>query len=188
MTETIKTQSFLRRHGIKIGLITALIVAGLYHVATRHISDITPFDFARHSQPIIELFNTNHYWLTNDPDASPEFILKYRASSASLASMGKLHIYVLEKDHQFIGFVAYHLEGINEGRILYLAVKEEFRGKRYGQQLLEFGVQQLRALGAQKIRLTTRTDNISGQRLYNRAGFKEVGRDDTFVFFEYTKS
>ncbi len=59
------------------------------------------------------------------------------------------------------------------------------RGKGFAQKLMQYAIDDMRRLGAKKITLITRTSNTSAQKLYNRIGFKEIYRDEGYVYFEY---
>lgn len=99
---------------------------------------------------------------------------------------GTLKVKVIRDQSQLVGFTAYYMKARDVGQLLFIVVDDNFRGKRYGQILLEHGINQLKKMGARKVDLVTRTTNIRAQKLYKRVGFKLV-RDDGagFVYFEY---
>ncbi len=173
---------------IIIGLLFMCAVGAgvLYYVSVSH-SPIYEFDEKRDTQPILKLFHENWYWLVASSDYSPEFAFKYRAPSQDPRYLGKLRVKVLREKNTFIGFVAYYMKTETEGKVLFLAVKTAARGKRYGQQLLQYALDDLiNNMGAKIIKLVTRTNNLRAQKLYNRAGFKETSRDDEgFVYLKY---
>lgn len=173
---------------ISIASMLLFLISGAgYYYWVAHSPSIYRFDKERDTQQIINLFHKNWYWLLASDNFSPEFALKYLAPTHERSYLGTLKIAVLRQGDQLIGFVAYYLESSTEGRLLFLAVDSRFRRYKYGERLLRYGLQQLSFLGAKKIFLVTRTNNIPAQALYNRVGFYEVARDkpEGFVHFEY---
>jgi ribosomal protein S18 acetylase RimI-like enzyme len=61
-----------------------------------------------------------------------------------------------------------------------LYVIPEARGSRIGERLIERGAAHARLVGAAFLRLRTAQDNLSGQKLYERAGFV---RDEVFLTY-----
>jgi ribosomal protein S18 acetylase RimI-like enzyme len=182
-----------QRSGVKKYVVMALLAvcigAGLWYVQ-RTPQTILPFNNARDTRDIIELFEADRYWLTSTPGYSVENMLKYKSPDGDVQAGGKLRIKVLREHGKLIGFTAYYMLRLGIGKVLFVGVNKEYRGKRYGEKLLAHAVQELQKMGAQVVQLTTRTDNVSGQKLYRRFGFDETGRDDTYglVFFEYRPS
>jgi ribosomal protein S18 acetylase RimI-like enzyme len=152
----------------------------------RNADHIYPFDEKKHTLPILELFEKDRYWLSATPNYSAVYMLKYRAKDWNLSSINKLKLNVLEENGNFVGFTGYHLKENPEiGKILFLAINKEYRGKRYGEKLARYAINQLVKMGAKIIVLSTRVENHSAQNLYRRMGFIETGQDNTFMHFEY---
>lgn len=148
------------------------------------VSGISDFSDQRDTAHIIDIFNKDRYWLVSSPDYDPYHMLSTRSPNKREDKyFGKMTIKVLYQDSQFIGFVAYYLKNMIEGFILFLAVKQEFRGKRYGPQLMEYALNDLKQKGAAFARLVTRTSNLKAQAVYNRLGFKETERDADYVYY-----
>ena len=63
-----------------------------------------------------------------------------------------------------------------EAEILSIAVTPSRRGKGLAGQLLQFHLRRLAGLGVGAVFLEVGEDNVPAQRLYRRAGFREVGR------------
>ncbi len=172
------------------GLLLACVIAVICFAAFfyfRNPYGIYTYNQIRHEKPLLELFAADKYWLTANPDYSPEYMLKYKAHTTNLSSVGRLKIDVLEEANKFVGFVAYHLKD-NEphvGKVLFLAVGKEFRGKKYGEKLLQHAISELYKMGAKTIGLATRVENYSAQNLYWRAGFVQTSSDGVFLQFEY---
>jgi len=64
----------------------------------------------------------------------------------------------------------------DEGELTRLAVAPEARGQGIGARMLESVLIEARARGANALFLEVRESNQSARRLYERAGFAEVGR------------
>lgn len=180
----------IRRKKILIALSIIGIALGggfLYQSFSRNDVQIYELSLARDAQNIKDLITQDWYWLIASKKYDLDFMLTQRAAAKKDPRyIGKLEIKVLrsESTHQFIGFVAYYPESFYVGRILFLAVRPEFRGKRYAQKLLDYAVDQLRAQGSLFVRLVTRTNNLRAQAVYTRAGFVETSRDAEFVYYE----
>ena len=72
---------------------------------------IVDFNESRDTQPILDLFNTDRYWLLSNPNSSPERMLKYRTPRPyDPFYAGKLYIKVLREQGKFVGFVSYYKE------------------------------------------------------------------------------
>lgn len=145
---------------------------------------IYDFDDARDTQDILTLFEANWHWLTASPDTSPAYLLKHRSPDQSPLSHGKLSIKVLREHGVFIGFIAYYKRKPQEGFILFVAIKEEFRGKHYAEKLIRFAIDDMREQGAKSVWLVTRLSNARAQALYTRLGFYELQHDDVFIYFQ----
>lgn len=170
-----------------IGLLLALgLVFGAYHYASYERGPIYEFNGERDTKPILDLFEQNWYWLIANPGSSPAFMLKYRTPNENPIYFGKMKIKVLRENDQVAGFVTYYMENPTEGRILFLAVGHNFRGKGYGKVLAQYAIAGLITMGAQKITLWTRLENLPAQKIYKELGFAEVYyTQGGYVFFEY---
>ena len=168
------------------GLVLAALSTGIGYYLWIPRGPIYEFKYERDAAGILDLFKTDRYWLVASEEYSPEFTLKYRAPNRDPRYLGQLNIKVLRQNDAFVGFTAYYMKKRELGLILFLAVKPEFRGKGYGQQLTKYATDELIGLGAKQINLVTRTSNLKAQALYNRLGFYETLRDDEgFVYFTY---
>lgn len=179
----------IKKSWFKKSFLVAVSIAalgiGIYYVHTPR-GPIYEYDEARDTQDILNLFRKNWYWLTASDDYSPEFMLKHRAPNKSQMYLGQLRIKVLREKDTFVGFSAYYMKAKDLGFILFVAVEESMRGKRYGEQLMRQAIDELGKMGAKRIDLVTRTNNYSGQKLYTRLGFQETLRDsEGFVYYTY---
>lgn len=178
---------------IKKLLIAVAITCGLggvgylayRHQYTQQYQSIIEFDEARDTQEILDLFEQNWYWLVADDDYSPEFMLKYRAPKQDVIWAGRMHIKVLREHDQFIGFIAYYMKANNVWFLNFLAIKPEFRGKRYADRLMRYALDDMRAMGAARVDLITRPSNTSAQKVYNRNGFELTDQEGDYVFFSH---
>ena len=155
-----------------------------YYVASQE--SIYEFNAARDTQPIMDIFNKNWYWLLASEESTPGLMLKHRTHDATNPlTFGSLKIKVLRIQDQLAGFTAYYMEKAKQGRLLFLAVGHKFRGKGYGQKLAKYAMSDMLSMGAQSITLWTRTSNLPAQKIYKELGFVEVFDDNGYVFFEY---
>ena len=145
---------------------------------------IVDFDDARDTQDILELFEANWHWLVASPDYSPAYMLKNRAPNENPLYHGKLSIKVVREKNDFVGFIAYYKKKPQEGFILFVAVKEEFRGKRYAEKLMDYAMDDLKSQNVRSLWLITRLSNLRAQALYKRLGFYELQHDEEFIYFQ----
>jgi ribosomal protein S18 acetylase RimI-like enzyme len=153
-------------------------------------ASIYEYNESRDLESILKLFQDNWYWLIASlPEYSrdyAEYFFKYRSPNKNPLYAGRLHIKILRKNNEFIGFTAYYKQNPQVGILLFLAVDSAFRGKGYGDQLARYAVDDLIRLGVKRVQLVTRTVNFAAQKIYKRLGFKEMYRDDEgYVYFEY---
>jgi ribosomal protein S18 acetylase RimI-like enzyme len=159
---------------------------GAYYYHTKEQGPIYDFNIATDMQPVLDIFYKDFDWLTANKDCSPAFMFKNRTYDNNPMHFGSLRIKVLRENDKVAGFTAYHMEGSQQGRLLFLAVDRDFRGKGYGKILAQYALKDLAKMGAQHFALWTRTDNFPAQKIYKELGFVEVFDDGQgFVFFEY---
>jgi ribosomal-protein-alanine N-acetyltransferase len=77
------------------------------------------------------------------------------------------------------------METKTKGRLLFLAVDQDFRGKGYGKILAHRAMKELFNMGADHIALWTRVSNLPAQKIYREIGFKEIFEDNGYLYFEY---
>lgn len=159
-----------------------LITSGIYFYQQPQNS-IYEFNDQRDYIDLKRVIEENWYWLLPSDDYDIDYMIKNKAPKDP-RFFGKLKFAVMRKDTNFVGFVGYFKENFYVGRILFLAVGKDFRGKGYAQKLLQHGIEQLKKENARRVVLTTRTDNIPAQKLYIKTGFKETDRDDQYVNYE----
>ena len=79
----------------------------------------------------------------------------------------------------FIGFILSRLIA-GEAEILSVAVASRRRGTGVARRLLDLHLRRLAGLGARAVFLEVDEDNVPARKLYQRAGFREVGRRDGY--------
>lgn len=60
-------------------------------------------------------------------------------------------------------------------RILGIGVREGFRGKGLGSMALDFAIAEIRRMGGNRITLLAKEGNPVAERMYLKAGFREMG-------------
>src|SRR3990167_1959367 len=160
-----------------------------YRPAISNGVEIKNFDDSRDRQFILDMFQKNWYWLVENPDFSPEFMMDHMSPNKKPESFGKEQIKVLFKDSQPIGFATYNKEKFYKGYVHFLLIDEKYRGKRYAEQLMRYALNDLFSQGIEKVWLNTRENNKAARTLYERLGFKYFKPYEApgFVFFEISK-
>jgi ribosomal-protein-alanine N-acetyltransferase len=74
-----------------------------------------------------------------------------------------------------VGFIMARLV-LEEAEILSVAVAAPRRGKGLARALLDLNLRRLAGLGARTVFLEVEEGNVPARRLYQRAGFRQVGR------------
>ena len=82
-----------------------------------------------------------------------------------------------ECDGLFVAMGALKRTSPERAEIKRMRVRPEYQGRGYGQLMLDELEACARALGYQTLHLDTSTLQIPAQRLYEKNGFREVGRD-----------
>jgi [ribosomal protein S18]-alanine N-acetyltransferase len=78
-----------------------------------------------------------------------------------------------------VGFIISRLV-LDEAEILSTAVAAHRRGKGLARQLLDLHLRRLAGLGARTVFLEVEEGNVPARRLYQRAGFRQVGRREGY--------
>ena len=78
-------------------------------------------------------------------------------------------------NHQPVGY-AVVMMALDEAHLLNLAVASRWQGRLIGTTLLQHLIDSLRAARREMLYLEVRPSNIAGLRLYERFGFKQLGR------------
>jgi len=122
-------------------------------------------------------FKENWYTLIATPTYDVDFMLEKKApNDREPQFFGKIAIKMLYESNQPIGFITYYMQTSYQGDILFLVIGKEHRGKRHGEKLLNYAFNELKKQGAKTVKIFTRTENTSAQKLYTRIGFVETHR------------
>jgi ribosomal protein S18 acetylase RimI-like enzyme len=183
MNQKYSVSFFSLKKSIYIMLITLAIGLGFYfYTPSAHIYD---YDKQRDSAFIKDLFEKDKYWLDASEVFPIDYVLEHLVQPGDPLGIGQETIKVLCKKDTPIGFIIYYKKNAEKGVIHLVAVKSDERGQGYGFQLVEQAKSDLISQGVKKITLVTRTNNLSAQATYKKAGFKETSRDENFVHFAY---
>ncbi len=156
-----------------------------YYHNNIHQGPIYDFNPTRDTQAVMDIFHKDWDWLLASPDSSPAFMLKHRTYDADPTHFGSLHIKVLRENDTVAGFAAYYMETRTQGRLLFLAVGRDFRGRGYGKILALRAMEELFKMGADHIALWTRVSNLPAQKIYRELGFMERFEENGYLFFEF---
>ena len=83
-------------------------------------------------------------------------------------------IYIVEKDSQFVGWLRYNLFWDNTPFINMLYILEEYRGRGFGRQAVEFWENEMRQQGYHTFMTSTQADEYA-QHFYFRLGYEAAG-------------
>jgi ribosomal-protein-alanine N-acetyltransferase len=83
------------------------------------------------------------------------------------------------RGRRFVGFIISR-EAAGEAEILSVAVSASQRGRGLARQMLDLHMRRLVGLGVRAIFLEVDESNTPARRLYQRAGFREVGRREAY--------
>lgn len=95
-------------------------------------------------------------------------------------------ILTLKKAEKIIGFLIMNLYGEDKKQCLIrnLAIKQEYRGKKLGQKLLESGLQKLKENGIENVMLWVDDTNIVAIKVYEKLGFILNEKECEAVFYK----
>jgi ribosomal-protein-alanine N-acetyltransferase len=74
-----------------------------------------------------------------------------------------------------VGFILSRMAA-DEAEILSIAVDASERSQGFGRRLLEMNMRRLAGRGVRSLFLEVASDNVAARKLYERAGFRDVGR------------
>lgn len=164
-----------------LGVIAVLVIKSLFfHAAI----EIIPYKAERDSQYILDMFHKNWYWLIENPEFRGEFYLEHMSPTRKPEDFGKEIIRMLYVDDKPAGFVTYYKENFYVGKIHFLLIAEEYRGRHFSDMLMRYAIDALKKMNAQVIRLVTRVNNKPARKLYEKFGFKVQTIEHGFVYYE----
>lgn len=170
------------------GIIAASIFATttIYYLHEKTGSYIVDYQPSRDRDFILSMLNKNWHILVDNPTFSMEYILDNRRPSPSDADSQKFeNISVAYNGCEPTGFITYHMKNFYEGSIHLVAVDEKYRGQGIAANLVNEAIKKFKSLGAKKVSLLTREENLTAQKLYTKLGFKEIKRAHASVYYEY---
>lgn len=173
--------------------LSCVAVGGAYYYHTHRTvffmqGPISEYDATRDKQEILQLFKSDIYWLSANPDYNAEYMLDNRAPGGESGRYsGQMQIKVLRDNDAFVGFVAYYKKSADEGFLNFVCVKPEMRGKHYAEKLMKYAEDDFRAQGVHRIKLLTRTINHRARALYTRMGYTVTSIDEIGGFVYYMK-
>jgi ribosomal protein S18 acetylase RimI-like enzyme len=146
---------------------------------------IVDYNEVRDRADILKIFVEEKHWLLSSDDYDADFMLKYKAPNENPLYFGKAHIKSYLENGQFAGFSVYYKKTPNEGTILFIAVKPEFRNRGIAKKLTQAAIDDLKRLGSSRVTILTRTQNVRAQAVYTKLGFHEINRDsDGYVYYD----
>ncbi|HVX01318.1 MAG TPA: GNAT family N-acetyltransferase [Candidatus Babeliaceae bacterium] len=176
---------------------TALVICclvigllGLHYYFAQAFVQVKPYE-QKDKTFILSTLRQNWYWLTTDSLPASDYtdlaLEKRFIQNSPLEGKG-LGIGVCRKAGIPVGFVTYYKQSLIRGKVHLLAVSDDYRGHGYGERLLKYALDRLGEQGCLIVDLITRTSNEKAQRLYQKAGFKSIWRDQGFIRYEKTLS
>jgi ribosomal protein S18 acetylase RimI-like enzyme len=114
-----------------------------------------------------------------------EPLLRNRASHDYPQFKGDLSIKIYEHEGRPAGFITYYKKSPNAGRVQYLAIAKDQRGKGFGRTLMKTAMEDLARRGAETIEIWAMVKNPPAQKLYESLGFKAFNRDESFIYYQY---
>ena len=78
-----------------------------------------------------------------------------------------------------VGFILSRMAA-DEAEILSIAVDASERSQGFGRRLLEMNMRRLAGRGVRSLFLEVACDNVAARKLYERAGFRDVGRREAY--------
>lgn len=131
-----------------------------------------------------------HFRAATETDLDSLFELEFAAFTADrisrrswqdLLASQSAHIIVAELAGKVAGSVVLLFnQKTSIARVYSLAVSTPARGHGLGEKLLEAAVEKAERNGSHAVRLETRADNQTAQRLFERCGFASFERTDTY--------
>lgn len=104
----------------------------------------------------------------------PELLPGQWSPAALAASPYRQWVLVDGQSDAILGF-AEAMQVLDEGELLGIAVWPQWQGRGFGALLLREVLRQMHALGCARCHLEVRRSNAVARRLYDNAGFGEVG-------------
>lgn len=145
----------------------------------------------RDKQAIKDLFAHNTWYLLGDEIAQSydvDFMLDHK-SSVQYAKHNDLRLTVLQQAGSVVGFCGVYKTGLFVGKVLFIVVDQEHRGKGFAKKLLGEALSYLfEQEHCAKVTLVTRIENTAARSLYEKMGFVVSGQDEYVEYVLYAQS
>lgn len=125
-----------------------------------------PFDRAILNEPFLVKYVEN--W-------GREGDLGFIATTAEGEAVGSITVRYFSESNKGFGYVADNVPELG------MAIKEGYRGLGIGTKLLETLIHRLKEQKVKRLSLSVDPHNLPAMKLYQRFGFKEVGKIDTSI-------
>ncbi|HBL98382.1 TPA: hypothetical protein DDZ86_01920 [Candidatus Dependentiae bacterium] len=185
--ELLKKKSFI------LGAIVLVLgLLGSFYWWNGRVHDaLYPYNPKKDRASLVQIFSQNWYFLDdrelNEGLKSFEEWLDKVDDPVLAARPDAMEWTVYRSDDGIArAFISYYMKQPDEkiGKILYLAVNEQYRKQGIARKLMTKAIDALIKKGAKVIEIVTRITNYPAQNLYKSLGFVQVGADETFVFLE----
>lgn len=183
----------LKSRKIFYGLLAGVLLVGgfglyRYYGTGAGIDPIQTYQPAQDRYALDQLFAQNWYWLINIPykDALVSFGEDLdKAESVTERQKPESRQWLVYREDKIVkGFCAYYIKKPTIGKILFLAVGEQYRGHGIAERLIQRAISALERAGCKTIEIVVRVENFRAQNLYRKVGFETVKTDDTFMYME----
>jgi len=153
---------------------------------------VSEYDSIRDKQEIFELFKKNWDMLEGSSVQNlGEFKLslqdpEHLKKRLFLANTDSGQLKVLRNSDELVGFIFYSM-GIENKKALIkrLAINEKFKRKGCGQYLLNHAINDLKTMGACRVRIGVFANNTSAIKLYkNKMGFQPTQSNSHYIWLE----
>lgn len=170
-----------KRHIALLSLLAVLAILSIVYLKNdqrKNGAFIRPYEKERDFHALVSLMNANKYWVSENPDFSPEKMLLTRIPASEPNRKIAADIDVVEADETTAGLIAYYKRTQDQGYIWIVAVDKNFRGRGLGEMLVQQALTRLKEKGARSVILGTRLINKPALALYKKLGFVEEYREE----------
>lgn len=146
---------------------------------------VVPYVPERDRTDILNMFQTDTYWLLWDPNSPVADMIDTRSPNMYQTKyFGKMGIAVARDGNSFAGFTTYWMHNFYRGQILFVSVHPDHRRKGVAQKLIAYAFEELKKQGAQEVMILTRVTNTRARALYeNKIGFEKTAETDTHIYY-----
>ena len=185
-----KFKSFVK-YGVLLAVLVGAGIGAYYFWSPR--SGVYSFNDDRNSEFLHDLFKENWYWLVVDKkhiydEEYVNYFIENKTVRSAPHQYGKNQMKVYFVDGKPAGFTSFFTRTSYIGKLLFLVVLEEYRGKGIGKKLLNSATETLFEQGCFKVELIVRTENKAAIRLYEGAGFEKYAEDEEAISYRKFKN